>query len=68
MSKANLNNAKFIPAKRVRERYGSLSAMWLWRRLRDDPTFPRPVTFGTKARFWNVAELDAWDAAHKRAA
>lgn len=34
--------------------------MWLERRLKNDPDFPKPTYFG-RLRFWKVAELDAYD-------
>jgi hypothetical protein len=30
-------------ARQVKRHFGEVSDMWLWRRLRDDPTFPRPL-------------------------
>lgn len=33
--------------------------MWLWRRLKDDPTFPRPV-YVSRRRYWREAEVREW--------
>ena len=32
----------------VRKRYGGRSAMWLWRKLKYDPRFPRPLDDGAE--------------------
>ena len=32
----------------------------VWRRLKDDPTFPRPLTLGGRAQRWLETEVDAW--------
>jgi hypothetical protein len=53
-------DAIWITARQVRRRYGDLSEMWLWRKLRDDPDFPQPY-FNGHLRTWKVPELDAYD-------
>jgi predicted DNA-binding transcriptional regulator AlpA len=53
---------RYIPGPQVLERYGDRSEMWLWRRLKFDPKFPRPVVIG-KRRFFDEDELDAYDHA-----
>ena len=45
----------------VRKRYGGRSAMWLWRKLKYDPRFPRPLAMGPNLRLFNDAELDSYD-------
>jgi len=44
----------------VRKRYGGVSAMWIVRRLADDPNFPRPI-YIAKRRFWRLADFIAWE-------
>lgn len=44
----------------VRARYGSVSHMWIERRLADDPNFPRPL-YIAKRRFWRLADLINWE-------
>jgi hypothetical protein len=51
-----------LRAIQVRRRYGEASDMWLFRRLRDDPTFPRPIFIGP-ARYWRLSSLLAWEHA-----
>ncbi len=52
----------YLTAKQLRRRYGNRSHMWIERRLRGDPTFPRPVYFG-RFRFWALDELERWERA-----
>jgi predicted DNA-binding transcriptional regulator AlpA len=52
----------FLTAVQVRQRYGNASDMWLWRRLRDDSNFPRPIEI-RKRRYWKLSELIAWERA-----
>ena len=54
-------NSKFLPARRVWERYG-VTSMTLWRWLRDESIgFPQPVRIG-RFRYFRIAELEAWEA------
>jgi hypothetical protein len=53
-------DAKWISAAQVRARYGGRSHMWLVRKLKLDPRFPRPKYFGA-LRYWQPAALDAYD-------
>lgn len=32
----------------------------VWRRLKDDPTFPRPVVLGGNSQRWLESEIDAY--------
>ncbi len=50
---------KRIQAVAVRELCGGVSDMWLWRRLNDDPKFPKPIYIGRR-RFWREADIVAW--------
>jgi predicted DNA-binding transcriptional regulator AlpA len=52
----------FLTAMQVRQRYGNASDMWLWRRLRDDSEFPRPIEI-RKRRYWKLSELIMWERA-----
>ena len=51
---------RYLTAKQVRERYGDVSFMWIERRLKGDPDFPRYVKRG-RLRFWDEDALDEWD-------
>lgn len=51
---------RFLPARRVWERYG-VSDMTLHRWVRDDEMgFPAPVYFG-RFRYWNITDLREWE-------
>jgi predicted DNA-binding transcriptional regulator AlpA len=53
----------YLTASQVRERFGGRSSMWLWRKLRDDPLFPKPLPMGQNIRLFDVQELDRYDDA-----
>lgn len=54
---------KLIAAARVRETFGNVSDMTLWRWLASpDLGFPRPVVI-SRRRYWREAEVAAWIAA-----
>jgi hypothetical protein len=53
---------RYSTSRQVRERYGDRSAMWLWRILKHDPKFPRPMSVG-RLKLFDDDELDAYDAA-----
>ena len=53
---------RYLTAAQLRARYGGVSHMWIERRLRYDPTFPRPVKLGgSLIRMWDLAEIEAWE-------
>ena len=52
---------QFIGIRAVRQRYGGRSHMWIERKLANDPTFPKPHTFGGRLRLWAVDELEKWE-------
>jgi predicted DNA-binding transcriptional regulator AlpA len=48
----------------LRERYGDVSHMWIERRLKRDPTFPRPVKLGgSSLRMFDLDQLEQWERA-----
>lgn len=53
-------DAIWLTSNQVCARYGAKSQMWLWRKIKRDPDFPKPVYFGRMMMFL-VAELDAYD-------
>jgi predicted DNA-binding transcriptional regulator AlpA len=58
------DSENLLTSSRVRARYSDCSDMWLWRRLRDDPHFPRPLIISGR-RFWRLADLRRWEASQK---
>jgi len=55
-----------LTSAQVRNLFGGVSDMWLWRRLAD-PTanFPRPIMI-CRRRFWLRVEILSWRDAHSR--
>jgi predicted DNA-binding transcriptional regulator AlpA len=53
-------DAVWANANQVRARYGGVSDMWLYRKVKNDPNFPKPVYLGRLMMF-AVAELDEYD-------
>jgi predicted DNA-binding transcriptional regulator AlpA len=51
---------RYIGTAALRRRYGNVSHMWVERRIKLDPAFPRPVKFG-RLRFWKLSELESWE-------
>ena len=56
----------WLSARHVKQRYGGVSDMSLWRWTNDpERGFPPPTYFG-RFRFWREDELDAYDATRPR--
>jgi predicted DNA-binding transcriptional regulator AlpA len=55
------DNDVFLSAAEVRKRYGGRSDMWLWRQLRYDPDFPRPIIINTR-RYWWLSSLKNYES------
>jgi hypothetical protein len=51
----------YLTVAQLRQRYGSVSHMWVERKLKSDPDFPRPVTFGSSFRFFRFDEIEAYE-------
>jgi hypothetical protein len=56
-----------LTALQVRLRYGDVSDMWLFRMVRDDPNFPRPLMIRHK-RYWRLQELLAYENTKRQGA
>lgn len=57
----------FLSSRQVRERYGNLSKMTLWRlQNKANNGFPEPVKLGERKRLWRLRELEAWERANVR--
>jgi predicted DNA-binding transcriptional regulator AlpA len=52
---------EFIRTNQLRKRWGGCSHMFIERRLKSDPTFPRPVKFGGRLRLWDLDEVEAYE-------
>ena len=56
-----LGRTVYLKATQVRERYGGISDMTLWRWLRDEQLgFPKPCRIN-RMRYWNDSELTEWE-------
>jgi predicted DNA-binding transcriptional regulator AlpA len=53
-------DATFISAPQVCTRYGGRSHMWLERKLKTDPNFPRPTKIGN-LRFFKITDLEKYE-------
>jgi predicted DNA-binding transcriptional regulator AlpA len=58
---------RYLTAKQVRARYGDVSDMWLWRRLKDDSRFPKPIEI-CRRRYWRLSDLLVWERSRASAA
>lgn len=55
---------RLLTAKQVRERFGGISDMSLWRWLDNEFIgFPAPI-YISRRRFWREADIDAFEARH----
>ena len=53
-------DAVWATALQVRARYGGASDMWIYRKLKNDPDFPKP-SYDGRLMLFNVAELESYD-------
>lgn len=51
----------------VGKRYG-VSRASIWRWLKTDPSFPKPVALSAGCSRWRLSDLEAWEAAKAAAA
>lgn len=52
----------YLTSKQVRARYGDITDMTIWRWCRDPAMgFPQPIRIN-RIKFWDEADLDAFDA------
>jgi prophage regulatory protein len=52
-------NTKLLKAKQICEKIG-FSLPTLWRKVKNDPTFPKPFKIGANSTAWDAQEIDAW--------
>lgn len=57
----------YLSDQMIAGRY-SVSRQTVWRWLKTDPTFPKPISLSPGCTRWKASELDAWEAARSRAA
>lgn len=54
------STAKFLTARQVRDRFGGISEMTLWRWLNGETAFPKPLTINRR-RFWKITDVEAFE-------
>lgn len=59
-------SARYIRAKMLAPQL-AVSEPTLWRWLKEDPTFPRPVKLAPRVTVWRISEIEAWAASKKSA-
>jgi predicted DNA-binding transcriptional regulator AlpA len=53
---------RYLTFKQLRQRWGGVSHMFIERRLKDDPKFPKPVRFrGTRIRLVDEEEIEKYE-------
>ena len=57
----------FVSDKQLATRYG-VSRPTIWRWLKTDSTFPRPVSLSPGCTRWKAAEIEAWEESREVAA
>jgi hypothetical protein len=50
----------FLTAPQLRQRFGGKSDMWLWRLLREEPRFPKPLMI-RRNRYWRLSAIEAFE-------
>jgi predicted DNA-binding transcriptional regulator AlpA len=53
---------RYLTSAQTCARYGGKSVTWLWRRVKHDPSFPKPLKIHNRLYF-EIGELDAYDDA-----
>ena len=56
----------YVSDKQVAERYG-VSRPTVWRWLKTDSTFPKPISLSPGCTRWRLDEIEAWEAARRAA-
>lgn len=56
----------FVSDKQVAERYG-VTRPTVWRWLKSDPAFPKPISLSPGCTRWKLDEIESWEAARRAA-
>lgn len=54
----------FLNVKQVAERYG-VDVTTIWRKRKNDTSFPKPVTLGPQTVRWKLADLQTWEESRR---
>jgi prophage regulatory protein len=52
--------ALYISATQIAARSG-LHHMTVWKRLKADPTFPKPYKFSSRCTRWRLSDIESWE-------
>ena len=58
----NAAGRNLLTAAQVRQRFGNISDMTLWRWLKGELQFPQPIVINRR-RYWPENEINAWERA-----
>jgi hypothetical protein len=58
----------YLTTAQLRRRWGGCSAMFIERRLKDDPAMPRPMKLGLRIRFFDLNAIENYERSqiHRR--
>jgi predicted DNA-binding transcriptional regulator AlpA len=62
MQQQHQSETRYLTATQLRARWGGVSHMFLERRLKDDPNFPKPIRLSASASAWRLWALDDVEA------
>jgi predicted DNA-binding transcriptional regulator AlpA len=62
----NRYQKRYLTGPQVRRRYGNKSHVWLWRQIKFNPDFPKPIDINGRHHF-DENEMDAYDEACRAA-
>jgi prophage regulatory protein len=57
----------YISDKQLAERFG-IHRITVWRWVKSDPNFPKPISLSPGCTRWKLAEIETWEAAREVAA
>jgi prophage regulatory protein len=67
LPKLQLPDPRLDDVRAVGALLGGASIATVYRLVRDDPTFPRPLQLGRRMTRWSRAEIEAWVASRPAA-
>jgi len=62
------DDARYLTAGQIRQRFGGVSHMWIVRRMAD-ADFPKPTKFANSKsapRFWKLTDVEQWERERAR--
>jgi predicted DNA-binding transcriptional regulator AlpA len=51
----------YLTTAQLRKRWGGCSHMFIERRMKSDPKFPRPVKLGGRVRLFDLNQIEAYE-------